>query len=173
MVEVNRAPYGVNSQKAVQLILAGLTATAVMTAVAYLLRSAGLAAPDFGAQYGAILNGQIHPYSFTGKWWTGLLWHFVNGTFLLSFLFDYLAHRGILPAGRQGKGVLYGMGIWVAVSAVVAPLAGEGFFFRLMESPSFMVLMALVSWLVYGVVLDGMTRVRAVHYLGISEKRAA
>jgi hypothetical protein len=76
--------YKPNSRKLTQLFIAGFVATAVMVAFAYMLRAVGVPAPDFGAQYGAIFNGQTYPSAFDGKWWGGLVWHFINGKFRAS-----------------------------------------------------------------------------------------
>lgn len=170
---VSYGSYGMNSRKATQLILAGFVASVVMTGLAYLLRTVGIPAPDFGAEYGAILNGQEYPVPMSGLWTAGLAWHLVNGTLIFSFLFDYLAHRTVLPNARRSKGVLYGLGIWIFAGLIVAPIAGEGLFFRLLAAPLTVAVTALVCWLVYGLVLDEMTRVRAVHYLDVSDRSAA
>lgn len=165
--------YNVNIQKASQLLISGLTATIVMVGFCYLLRLLGIPSVDFGAQYGAIVNNQIHPMAFTPVWWLGIIWHAVNGIFIFPLLFDYLAHRTILTNRRKVKGLVYGFGIWVLVGLVVAPLAGEGVFVRLMPDPVVLALTMLAAWLLYGLTLEGMTRVRAAHYLNLSEKAAA
>lgn len=173
METIHTAPYGANARKITQLVFSGFVATAAMVAVSYLLRLIGAPAPDFAAQYGAILNSQIHPDTFSGLWWAGLLWHFLNGTVIFSFLYDYLTHRMLLTSERRTKGIVYGTAIWLMVSLLVAPIAGEGIFFRLMPNPVVFAVAALMCWVAYGLVLDEMTRVPIVHDIGLSEKHAA
>jgi hypothetical protein len=173
MKHVATHSYRPNIQKSSQLVLAGLVASVAMMAVAYLLRSMGIPAPDYASQYGAILLGGDHPQAFTTMWWVGLVWHSLNGILLFSFLFDFLADRTVLPSEPIVKGIIYGVGLWLLTSALVAPLAGEGFFFRNLLNPGLTTATNLLSWLVYGALLDSMTRVRAVHHMGLSEKKAA
>ncbi len=162
-------PYRPNSNKLMQLFVAGFIGIVTMTALAYLLRAFGISAPDFAAEYGAILNEQTYPVSGSALWWVGLGWHFINGTFIFSLLYDYLGDRRVLKGERSVKGLLYGVGIWLLISVIIAPMAGEGLFFRYMAQPAMMAVTALVGWLTYGLVLDSMTRVRVVHELHVSE----
>ncbi len=169
----NKIPYRPNSQKAVQLILAGLVASVAMVAGSYLLRSFGVLAPDFAAQYGVFLNEGVHPTRFSMPWMIGLLWHFLNTIFIFTFLYDFLAHKRVLPNGRRSKAFLYGCFLWLFSGLVVAPLAGEGLMFRLMTDSFVMAVAGFVCWVVYAVVLDEMTRARIVHRIEIAEKKAA
>ena len=173
MFHMSQVSQGVNINRVTQLFSAGVIATAVMMAFAYLLRSIGVPAPDFAAQYGAILNSQTHPAISTTMWWAGLAWHAVNGVLIFPLIYHYLAHRLILPNRRWTNGLLFGAGIWLMVSTLVAPLAGEGFFFRNMSNSFIVALTALGSWLTYGVILDGMSTTRVTRQLDIVERQAA
>ena len=156
------------SKKTVQLFTAGLIGITIMTLFTFGLRAVGFSAPDFPAQYGAILNGQVYPASGSALWWLGLAWHFVNGTVIFSFLYEYLVDRGALAeTSRISQGVIYAAVLWLLTSLTVAPAAGEGTFFRYLTHPGVTAMTALAGWLIYGVVLDRMTREPSVATLEI------
>src|SRR5688572_24640848 len=110
---VSKIGYGANNQKALQLVIAGLTATAAMLFMAYVLRALGVPAPDYAAQLGALFNDQAYPPSFSAKWWAGLAWHLIHGVVLFPFLYDYLAHKTVLPPERWTKGIWFATGLWL------------------------------------------------------------
>jgi hypothetical protein len=173
LVGKNHRTYSANRRKVTQLIGAGFVAITAMTTFSWLCRAIGTGAPDFAAVYGAILNEGVYPLAFSGLWWTGLLWHFINGTIILSLLFDYLSDRLILSQVRWTKGVLWGGILWLVYAAIIQPGAGEGFFATQMIRPISYSMFAIFAWMLYGIVLDGMTRVRMVHGLGLGEREAA
>lgn len=165
--------YRPNGRKLQQLFISGFTATIAMLGLSYLLLASGVSAIDYAGQIGTVLNGGFIPEPFSTTWWAGLGLQTVLGTFLFSVLFDYLAHQKILPTDKWVKGLLYGTAVWFLTSAVVAPLANQGMFFRLTSTPAILTFANLVCWLGYGMVLDGMTRVRVVHSVagGVSEQK--
>jgi len=173
MTTNNVLGYRANSKKVTQLIASGFVASLAMMGFAYVVRALGVSAPDFAAQYGAILNDQVHPAAYTGMWWVGMGWHLLNGTVIFSLLYDFLADRSMLTNQRRLKGLIYGAAIWLLVAAAVAPAAGEGLFFQNMPQAISYGAMALFSWLIYGVVLEEMTQTPLVRQLEVSERRAA
>lgn len=170
MTPINKAPYWMNSQKAARVVTAGIVGSVAMMTVAYILRAFGVPAPDFAAQYGAILNMQVHPPAFSGPWWAGMAWHTINGAVIFAFLYDYLTHKGALPASPGTRGTVYGSALWLVVSLLVAPLAGEGVFFRWMANPVMVAVGALASWVVYGAVLERMLRTPTFQRLGVADE---
>src|SRR5438309_1405929 len=95
-----RRNYEPNARKVSQLIFAGLVATVTMVIVAYLLPLAGMPAPDFGALYGSLLNGQVIPDLYSTPWWLGMAWQFVTGVVVFPLVEDYLADKQVLPNFR-------------------------------------------------------------------------
>jgi hypothetical protein len=165
--------YSVNRNKAVQLIMAGLVATTVMTILTYVLPVLGIPTWDPAGTYGAIFNAQVHPDSTSSRWWLGLIFHLLTGTLMFSFLYDFLADRLVLPNTRWKKGIIYAVGLWLFIEVIVKPIAGNGFFSSNMASPLAQTISSLVTWLVYGLLLDTMTRVPLVHELRMDEQKAA
>lgn len=170
---VTDRPYGVNRSKAIQLIVTGFVATVVMTAGAYVLRALGVPAPDFAALYGTLFGGRDVPVAFSGMWWLGLVWHVFTGSVVFPFIFDYLVDRQFILQGRWVKGLTYGAALWFLIQALVHPAAGDGFFSNRLPSPFFQTVASLVTWLIYGAVLDAFERVRVVHELNVTQRRAA
>jgi len=154
---------GMNQRKLTQLFVAGLCAVVAMVVLSFLLGFARVPAPDYGGLYGSILNGGSYPDFGSGIWWAGVFWHLVNGTFIFPLIFGLLVDRGFLTQERWLKGAVWAVAIWIFVESIVAPIAGLGFFLRLTLTPAALVTTDLLCWLTYGLVLDGMTRVRVVH----------
>jgi len=167
------SPYGVNELKGTQLLIAGLVSSAAMLIFSYLIVTLGIPAPDYLAQHGTFFNEGLYPEVASGAWWAGFAIYAAITVLLLPLVYDYFGSRGILTNRHWLKGTWFGFAIWFLHAAMIAPSAGDGFFFRNLASPIFIAASSLACWLVYGFGLDVMTRVRAVHHLGIAEKRAA
>jgi len=154
---------GMNQRKLTQLFVAGFCASVAMVVLSFLLGFVRIPAPDYGGLYGSILNGGNYPSFGSGVWWAGMFWHLANGTFIFPLAFGLLVDRALLTQQRWMKGALWAVAIWLVVEAIMAPIAGLGFFLRLTLTPAALVTTDLLCWLAYGLVLDGMTRVRVVH----------
>jgi hypothetical protein len=166
--------YHPNRNKLFQLIAAGLVATTAMVVFGFLMPALGVVGIDWAATYGAILNGGLHPEAFTPLWWAGLGWHYLNGALILPVLFDFLTDRTVLPQIRYLRGLSYAAVLWILVESIVKPLSGNGFFSADSPAPGQMMWLSLASWLVYGVCLDTMTRVRVVESMNdLTQRRDA
>jgi hypothetical protein len=164
-------PYRPNRNKLFQLTASGIVATTAMLLVGYLLPVLGLVGVDWAAVYGAILMGGFHPEVFAPFWWAGLFWHYINGAFIFPLLFDFLTDREFLPQGRYARGLYWGVVLWALVEGIVKPLSGDGFFSNASVAPTQMRWLSLVTWLIYGLVLESMTRVRVAQTLADTSER--
>jgi uncharacterized membrane protein YagU involved in acid resistance len=128
-------------------ILAGFIATLAMTAFMY-------AGPVFGlppADIAAMLGG------FLGIGWTmGMVVHFINGTLIFPLIYAFALYR-VLPGSPVAKGSAFGVILWFLAQAIVMPMMGAGFFAMATPAPFLVVLGSLISHLIYGAILGGVT----------------
>lgn len=169
-----RHSYGVNANKAGQLLKAGLVGTVAMVVLGYILRAIGLPGPDFGDVYGSVIAGLDGVLVYSGAWWAGLAWHAITGIVVFPFVMDFLADKKILPQRRWLKGISFGVAIWFLMQAIIRPAAGHGFFSSELVNPILSAFCSLICWSVYGAVVDSMERVRMMTVeSGITHRRAA
>ncbi len=166
-------PYKPNERKILQLIVAGFVATTAMTFLTYMVNLSGFVAPSFPSLFGAMVSGNGLPDYLTFAWWVGLLWHFVNGTFVFPILGDFLTDRSILPAQKWLKGGVFGFALWILHDLGIAPLAGIGIFWGEAINSEQISFFSFLAFVAYGLVLDGMERVRVVHEVSFLEQQAA
>jgi hypothetical protein len=62
-----------------------------------------------------------------GKWWAGMVMHFVNGAVIFPLIYAFLLH-GVLPGSSAVKGITWGVALWLLAQVVVMPMMGAGFF---------------------------------------------
>jgi len=135
--------------------LGGFVGTAVMTLMMYVVAPMMGLKMDVAAMLGSLLGG---------RWWAGMLWHFVNGTLIFPAVYAYVL-VGVLSGSSIVKGTLWGVILWVLAQVVVMPMMGGGLFSSAMGG-----MMAaggsLVSHLLYGSILGaiaGEPQPTAVH----------
>jgi len=164
--------YHPNQRKLLQLVASGFVACLGVVALNRVMEGLSLPFLDFGSLYGAILAGESGPVSPTA-WWGGMLWHFLNGTFVFPVIFDFLIEERFIPNRPWVKGVVLGVGAWLVFECLLKPLGGAGLFSRRSVWPPGEVLVSLASGVAYGLMLEAMTRVRIVHALYERERNAA
>ncbi|HEX9049154.1 MAG TPA: DUF6789 family protein, partial [Anaeromyxobacter sp.] len=121
-------------------IVAGLVATAVMTALMLVAPAMGLPPMNVGAMLGSVMGGSL---------FLGWMAHFVIGTALAVIYAAAFARR--LPGPGALRGALYALAPWIVSQLAVMPMMGAGAF-----GGSFgAALGSLVGHLAYGAVLGG------------------
>lgn len=129
-------------------LVAGLIGT-IAVSVLMLIKSQGLGMTGFSA-----IKGNMQVFDAVGlggsPLW-GWVWHFVIGTVLWGLSFAALS--GALPGGGStGKGVVFGVIVWLLMMVVWMPLAGAPVF-ALPEPGMPALIFTLVAHLVFGAVL--------------------
>jgi hypothetical protein len=137
-----------------QLAVAGLAATAIMTALAYAAPLMGMPESDFAQGLGARLTGKDAPKG-TGPWWVGMAEHFLNGSVIFPFIYGF-ALREFLAGRRWHRGIEWGIILWLLSQSAVSPMMGMGVFSTKTPQPAKTVLGNFVGHLVYGAVLGAM-----------------
>ena len=99
-------------------ILGGLVGTAVMTAMLYMVAPLMGVRMDIAASLGQMLGG---------SWTLGLVMHFINGSVIFSLLYALLLYP-MLPGGPVGKGIVWGVTLWLIAQLMVVPMMGGGIF---------------------------------------------
>lgn len=132
-------------------IVGGLTATSVMTPVAYLSPAFGFQQLDFAAMLGSLVTSQTTP-PVSGVWLIGMLLHFVNGSLIFPAVYAFVLYR-VLPGPPWLKGSIYAIALWALAQALVLPLAGMGFFSSDTARPLAALAWSLGTHLLYGLVL--------------------
>ena len=99
-------------------ILGGLVGTAAMTAMLYLVAPMMGIRMDIAGSLGQMLGG---------SWTLGLVMHFINGTVIFSLIYALLLYR-VLPGGPLGKGIAWGVALWLIAQLMVVPMMGGGVF---------------------------------------------
>ena len=99
-------------------LLGGLVGTAVMTMMLYLVAPMMGIRMDIAASLGQMLGG---------SWTLGLVMHFINGSVIFSLLYALLLYRA-LPGGPVGKGIAWGVALWLIAQLMVVPMMGGGIF---------------------------------------------
>lgn len=121
---------------------AGLVATAVMSALYYILAWAGTPQLDVAA----MLSSKLGWLPFWG--W---VMHFLIGIVLAQLYGAWFA--GSLSGAMWLRGAVYGLLPFLAAQLVVVPLMGGGVFSSALEQPVWMVALGLAGHVVYGAVV--------------------
>ena len=122
-------------------ILGGIVATAVMSAL-MLMKSAMGVMPQLDViQMMSMMMGVVPGVAWVAHFMIGAMW---------GLLFA-LAYNAIPGGSALVKGMLFGVGAWLAMMVMVMPMAGAGFFGMKMGLMAPM--MTLVLHLVFGAVM--------------------
>jgi hypothetical protein len=142
------------------VLLSGFVATTAMDLAMFVPRVAGWPETDIPALLGSTLrNGEQALYNW--DWWLGLSVHYLNGMVLLPLLFAYVFDR-FLPGPRVVRGLIFSLGLWLAMQVVVLPALGLGFFARDIERPLVFEAIYLLGHVVYGLFLGGLGGAKGV-----------
>ncbi len=142
-------------------VLGGFAGTLVMTVLLYLAPLAGAPKMDIAALLGSLLRHGA-PAMMTGLWWTGMVWHFINGTVVFSLIYSYFVY-GWLPGEDWLRGTLWGLALWLAMEVVIMPLAGSGVFSDHAAHAGIRVLGSLILHAIYGAVFGAIAGAQAEH----------
>jgi len=145
-------------------LIAGLTATIVLSVLIYLKASTGLL-PQLNTI--ALLVNLGNQYLFLPSTpATGWTLHFLIGTVLWGILFALVTDH-IPPANQTVKGIGFGVVAWLLMMLVVMPLAGAGWFGQQLGID--VAIVTLVLHIIFGAVLgyvygifSGQNRTRAL-----------
>jgi uncharacterized membrane protein YagU involved in acid resistance len=132
-----------------RLVLAGVAATVVMTAMMMFV------APMMGVHMdiAASLSGMMGL-----PWAAGMAAHLMIGVLVFPLVFSFaLANR--LPGNSVVRGILFGAVLWLMMEVAVMPMLGAGFFG--LNGPGMMgAAAALMAHLVYGAILGSISASR-------------
>jgi hypothetical protein len=155
-----------------QNLLAGFIATLGMTLLVYGGPYFGLPNLDFAAMLGSLLARES-PLLFSGVWWIGMVWHFINGTLIFPMLYLSL----FIPlVGREHpvrSAVLWSIALWMGAQFVLMPAVGVGFFSESGSQPFRLAAGFLLAHLIYGGILGAMTMPRVREVLELRQDMAA
>lgn len=129
-------------------IIGGLAATSLMTPVAYL---SALQPLDFASMLGSLVTSQP-TVPVSAAWLFGMLLHLANGSLIFPAIYAYVLYP-VLPGPPWLKGAIFGVMLWALAQALVMPLAGMGFFSRLVPGTATALAWSFGSHLLYGLVL--------------------
>ena len=142
-------------------VIGGFIATAVMTALLYSASWIGAPKMDIAAMLGSLLGHRI-PATGSGLWWAGMVWHFVNGTIIFSLIYSYFVY-GWLAGPSWLRGMIWGLGLWIAMELAFMPMAGSGVFSDHATYPVARVLSSLILNVIYGIVLGAIAGEQTEH----------
>jgi uncharacterized membrane protein YagU involved in acid resistance len=125
-------------------IAAGFVATLAMTIMMYTTAPMMGLNMDIAAMLGSLLGG---------SWTAGMVLHFINGSIIFPLIYALVLYR-FLPGGPIGKGVIWGVVLWLLAQTIVMPMMGGGFFSARMGG-MMAVFGSLMGHLFYGGLLGG------------------
>ncbi|GEM_PF-732163 len=99
-------------------VVGGLTGTAALTAMMYLVAPMMGLNMDIAQMLGSMLGG---------SWVAGMAMHFMLGTLVFPLVFALIVFR-FLPGGPVLKGLSLGVALWLMAQIVVMPMMGAGLF---------------------------------------------
>lgn len=129
------------------IVVGGLTATAIMTALMLGAPMMGLPKMPIGNMLASFMGIPVA---------LGWVLHFIIGTILAAAYVLLLRDR--LPGPNPIKGALYSLIPFLAAQLLVMPMMGMGVFSSLAPQAPFLVMGSLIGHLVYGVVLGFVAR---------------
>jgi uncharacterized membrane protein YagU involved in acid resistance len=77
----------------------------------------GIPKMDIAAMLGSMLGG----------WTTGMVMHFINGVVLFPLIYAFVLFSKLRGA-PVGKGIFWGVTLWLVAGLMVMPMMGAGFF---------------------------------------------
>ena len=99
-------------------LLGGLIGTLAITFLMYVGGPMmGLPKMDIAAMLGTMVGG----------WVWGMIVHILNGVVIFPLIYAYFLF-GKLPGAPYGKGILWGLSLWLLAQLVVMPMMGAGVF---------------------------------------------
>ena len=140
---------------------AGFVATLVMTMMMYVAPMMGMPKMDIAAMLGSLFNNGQMPEQMSGLWWTGMIFHFVNGSIIFPLIYAYLLYP-YLPGAPWVRGLVWGLILWFLAQAAVMPMMGMGFFSANAPQPVMAVIGSLIGHVIYGSILGWLAGPQAV-----------
>jgi uncharacterized protein DUF6789 len=133
-------------------IWAGLVATLAMTLAAYAAPFLGLARIDFAALLGSLFTTGSPP-ALSVLWWSGMIIHFLNGTFIFSLVYARLVvfHRS--PGEPWLRRSALGRDSLDCCSSRGHAAFRYGVFLANAPRPALWLVAGLIAHLIYGTVL--------------------
>ena len=127
-------------------VLGGLAGTVVMTLMMMYFAPMMTGMP---MDIAAMLSGMLG-----GSYMLGMLAHIMMGVIVFPLVYYFIA-QNLLPGSAVTRGLIFGVGLWIAAVLVVMPMAGAGF---LMANIGGMmaVIASLMGHLVYGGLLGAL-----------------
>jgi uncharacterized membrane protein YagU involved in acid resistance len=142
-------------------VLGGFVGTLLMTAMLYLAPLGGAPKMDIAALLGSLFGHGI-PAVMSAWWWTGMIWHFVNGTIIFSLIYSSLIY-GWMPGENWVRGMIWGIILWIGMEIILMPVTGNGVFSDHATYPVMRVLDNLILHAIYGAVLGALAGRQAEH----------
>lgn len=108
-----------------QVIVAGILGALSMALASFLFNAIRVPVVDFGR----LIATKLLRYHSHGTR-LGLVLHLLNGV-VLAFAYAFLVERllqAALPGAYLVHGLIYGIGLWLFMMAVILPMLGDGFF---------------------------------------------
>ncbi len=99
-------------------VLGGLAGTVVMTLMMMYVAPMMTGMP---MDIAAMLSGMLG-----GSYMLGMLAHLMMGIIIFPLVYYFIAHN-FLPGSGLTRGLIFGVGLWIAAIIVVMPMAGAGF----------------------------------------------
>jgi len=167
-----------------RLWLGGFVATLVMTLWVYVTPLLGLPNVDFAGILGSYLAGQPS-IMFSGSWWAGMVWHFLNGTLLFPLIYAYWIYPVFnrdnssvsivdgFPYHSVLRGEAWGLILFAFSQMVAMPLAGGGIFSTKTLEPALVLIGCVIGHLIYGATFGALTASQKQTVLELRHNRAA
>ena len=143
-------------------ILGGFVGTAVMTVMLYMVAPLMGIRMDIAGSLGQMLGA---------SWTLGLVMHFINGSILFPLIYALVLYR-VLPDGPIGKGITWGVALWLIAQLMVVPMMGGGIFSSKMGG-MMAAMGSLVNHIIYGGVLGWIAGPKAASAQQEARPRAA
>jgi uncharacterized membrane protein YagU involved in acid resistance len=155
-----------NASKAIG---AGFIATLVMTLMMYIAPMMGMPKMDIATMLGSMFTSGM-PQPWSGAWWTGMIFHFINGTIIFPLIYAYLLYP-FLAGSPWLRGTEWGLILWLLAQAMVMPMMGVGFFSANAPQPFTSVMGSLIGHIVYGAILGAIAGEQATRVGGAEHAR--
>ena len=100
-----------------KLFLAGIVATAAMTALMYAAPLMGMPKMDIATMLGTMFVANPGP-----AFWFGMMIHLMMGTVMFPAIYRFVLQPG--SGSGTGRGVSFGLLLWAAANLIVMPMMG-------------------------------------------------
>jgi len=123
-----------------RILIGGFVATIVITLMMYFGASMMIGAPmDIAGELAGMIGA---------PWILGMVMHFVLGTAIFSFAYEFAAPR-FIAGNAPIRGMIWGFALWVVAMTMMSPMMGKGLFMGAVPAA----IASLVGHLAYGVTL--------------------